>query len=73
MKLLGDFDPDRLGEAGGLVEPRLRVPAVPVAEVGKRDDGAGAAAELGVGLSVENAQTDDSSSSCSMKLTGRSG
>jgi hypothetical protein len=77
MELLGDLDADRLGEAGGFVEPCLRVaaglPAPPLAKIRESDDGAGAAAEILVRIAVEDAQAADSSSSASTRLTGCSG
>jgi hypothetical protein len=73
MEPIGDVDPDRLGEAGGLVQPRLDVaPGIAVAEIGESDDGAGAAGELVGGIAVERAQADCSSSWVS-RLIGPSG
>jgi hypothetical protein len=68
------LEADRLGQAGGFVKSGLDVAGIVApAEIGERDDGTGAASELVVGITIENAQAADSSSSWSMKLTGRSG
>jgi hypothetical protein len=67
-----DLDADRLGEADGLLEPGLDVALRTPPEVGKSDDGAGAAGEL-VGIAIENAQPCGSSPWASARLTGRSG
>jgi hypothetical protein len=73
MEPVGDVDPDRLGEAGRLIEARFDVaPPPPLRHVGKGDDGLRAAGEFVVGR-VGEAQAAGSSSSCSMKLIGRSG
>jgi hypothetical protein len=74
VELLDDVDADRLGETRRLVEARLDVARIVVAaEIREGDDGSGAARKFGVGIAIENAQAADSSSSWSMKLTGRSG
>ncbi len=74
MKPVRDLDPDRLGETGGLVESSLDVaPPPPRLHLGKSDDRLGAAAELAVGNVFGGSQASGSSSSSSMKLTGRSG
>ena len=74
MQPFDDVDADRLGETSSLVEARLDVAGIVVAaEIRKGDDGAGAAREIVVGIAIEDAQAADSSSSWSMKLTGRSG
>ena len=74
MKPVGDLDPDRLGEAGRLLEASVDVaPSPPRLHVGERDDRLGTAAELAVGRLLGETQAAGSSSSCSMKLTGRSG
>jgi hypothetical protein len=73
MELLDDLHADRLGKAGGLVEPRLDVARIVAAEIRQCDDSLGAAGELTVGVAIENAQDPCSSSSCSLKFTGRSG
>ena len=74
MKLVGDVEADRLGEAGRFREARVDVPAPPPRlHIGKGDDHPGAAGELAVVLLAGGAQAAGSSSSCSMKLTGRSG
>jgi hypothetical protein len=71
---LGDVDPDRFGEAGRLVEPRLDVaPARFSRQVGKGEDGSGPSAELVVALALGGAQLGGSSSSASAKLSGCSG
>jgi hypothetical protein len=73
MEPFGDVDPDRLGETGGFVQPRLDVaPGVAVAEIGESDDGAGAAGELVRGIAVERTQAGCSSSWVS-RLIGPSG
>ena len=73
MELLGDVDPDRLGEAGRFLEPRLDVAKrIAGAEIGKGDDGAGAAGEFVTGIAVEAAQAPCSSSLVS-RLSGLSG
>jgi hypothetical protein len=77
MDLLGDLDADRLGKARGLLEARLgvapRLAASSFSEVGKGDDGAGAASVILVRIAIEDAQAADSSSSASTRLTGCSG
>jgi hypothetical protein len=74
MEALADVEADRLGEARRLVEPRGDVaPRFARRQLGKDDQGFGAAAELAVGRPVEDAQAAGSSSSCSEKLSGRSG
>jgi hypothetical protein len=74
MEPLGHLDPDGLGKAGRLVEASVDVAASPPRlQVGKGDDRLGAAGELAVVRTVGGAQAAGSSSSWSMKLTGRSG
>ena len=73
MEPVGDLDADRLGQAGRLVEARGDVAPAVAAQLGQCDDGAGAAADLVVGRSFEDAQAAGSSSSVSTKLTGCSG
>ena len=74
MELVGDVEADRLGQPGRLVEASVDVaPPPPRLEVGKGDDGLGAAGELAFVRSIDDAQAAGSSSSWSMKLTGRSG
>ena len=51
-----DRDPDRLGEARRLVEPRLGIAPRLAPEIGQGDDGARAARDFIVGLSIEDAQ-----------------
>jgi hypothetical protein len=73
MELLGDVDPDRLGKPRRLLEPRLDVAKrIAGAEIGKGDDGAGAAGEFVTGIAVEAAQAPCSSSLVS-RLSGLSG
>jgi hypothetical protein len=73
VELFHHLDADRFGKAGGFVETRFYVARIVPAEIRQCDDGAGAAGELVVAVTIENAQDPCSSSSCSMKLTGRSG
>jgi hypothetical protein len=72
-KLLGDDNADRLGQPRRFVQARGRGPAGAGAKLGKDYDCAGASANLCFTASIENAQAPDSSSSPSIKLTGRSG
>jgi hypothetical protein len=74
VELVRDLEPDRLGQPGRFVEARGDVaPARLAGQLGKGDEGAGAAAELVVALAVEGGQAAGSSSSASTKLTGCSG
>ena len=74
MELVGDLDSDRLGQPRRLLEARVDVAeSPPRLQVGKGDDRLGTAAELAVGRLFGEAQAAGSSSSWSMKLTGRSG
>ena len=74
MEPVGHLDSDRLGESGRLLEASVDVaPSPPPAHVGESDDRLGAPGKLAVIRLLENAQAAGSSSSCSMKLTGRSG
>ena len=72
MEPVGDLDSDRLGEARRFLEPRGGVAARFGAEIGKDDEGAGAAGVIAL-LAVEDAQAAGSSSSASAKFTGCSG
>ena len=73
MQLVLDRDADRLGEPGRLVEPRVGAAQRLLAEVGKGDDGSGAAGELGGGFALRKIQLAGSSPCASTRLTGRSG
>jgi hypothetical protein len=73
MELVGDVDADRFGEARRLVEARFDVAARRAAEVGKSDDGAGAAGEIRVVAVESGGQAPCSSSWASTKLMGLSG
>jgi len=73
MQTLFDLDADRLGKAGGFVEPRADVADAVLAGVGQGNDRARAARDVSIGLAVENAQARGSSACASIRLTGCSG
>jgi hypothetical protein len=72
-QLLRDIEADRPGQARRLLEPRIGVAAPRPPQLRQGDDGAGAAGEVVLVGSLEDAQAPGSSSSASMKLTGCSG
>jgi hypothetical protein len=65
-----DDDADRFGESGSFVQTCFNVPRILPAKIGKSDDGAGAAADFGVAVSIENAQA---ALSWSLRLIAPSG
>jgi len=73
MESILDRDADRFGQAGRLVQPRVDIAAIRLAEVGQRDDRAGAAGKFILRLTIENAQPFGSSPCASARLIGCSG
>jgi hypothetical protein len=74
MELVDDLDADRFGKPRRLVEARRDVAPRGRAEIGQRDDGAGAAGEVRFRAPVEaGAQAPSSSSPASTRLSGLRG
>jgi hypothetical protein len=71
MEAVGDLDADRFRQPGGLVEARFDIAPDVAAKLRQDNDGAGAAAQVAVGRTIEDTQSIGSSSST--KLTGCSG
>jgi hypothetical protein len=67
---LAHIDPDGLGEARRLIEPRLDITAGALPNLGQRNDRGSAPRDIGF-IAVENAQ--EGSSACSLRFTGCSG